>query len=109
MRDWKEISKVSADAHPGGVVLLESPHYPVDALPEGSVRFYHPELTREIETENLTPKDIRRFLWENRANRAVLRDRSFVETDYDEESGVSTVRLGTITADAVLERMKPCQ
>ena len=104
MRDWKEISKASSQAHPGGVVFLESPHFPMEALPEQAAPFYH-DLTLEVGGETLSPKDIRRFLWENRGSRAIQRDRSFIETAYDEDSDVSTVKIGTMTGANVLERM----
>lgn len=104
MRDWKEISKVAADRHPGGVVFLESPHFEAASLPPGAAPFYH-DLTLEVGGSVLSPKEIRRFLWMNRGTRAVNRDRSFLETSYDSESNKSTVKIGTMTGTDVLERM----
>lgn len=105
MRDWKVISKVASEAHPGGTVLLESPHLPMGLFPEETARFYHEDMTHEVGGNSLSPKDIRRFLWENRATRPVQRDRAFIETAYDEEKDISTLRLGTLTSASVMERM----
>ncbi len=104
MRDWKEVSKVSSEAHPGGVVFLDSPHFPVSSLPGEAAPFYH-DLTLEVGGNDLSPKEIRRFLWEHRNSRAICRDRCFIETLYDEDSDVSTVKIGTMTGVHVLERM----
>ncbi|MBV70955.1 MAG: hypothetical protein CMH52_06345 [Myxococcales bacterium] len=106
MRDWKDISKTASQSHPGGVVMLESPHFPVEGLPEGSVRFYHPDMSMEVEGPEISPKEIRKFLWSNRMSRPVTRDRAFVETFYNEEDDISSLKVGTITADAVIERIK---
>ena len=105
MRNWKEISKVSSEAHPGGTVLLESPHLPMDLFPEETARFYHEDMRLEVGGRDVSPKDIRRFLWENRGTRPVQRDRAFIETAYDEEKDVSVLRLGTLTSTSVVERM----
>lgn len=105
MRDWKEISKVVAGRHPGGVVFLESPHFPVEEFPEEAVPFYHEGYERSFPGPDLSPKAVRRFLWEHRNTRPIQRDRAFVETEYDEESDVSRIRVGTMTALPVLERM----
>lgn len=105
MRNWKDISKATSEAHPGGFVVLEAPHLTEDLFPEGTARFYHPDLTLEVGGESLSPKDIRRFLWEHRSARPIQRERAFIETSYDEDKDVSFLRVGTITTDPVLERI----
>lgn len=105
MRDWKEISRLAAERHPGGVVILESPHLGLGSLPEGTALCRHEQFTKEFEGSSLNPKEIRRFLWEIRNRRQVLRDRAFVETEYDEESDTSRIHLGTLTSKDALERL----
>jgi len=104
MRDWKEISKAVSERHPDGTVFLESPHLAFSVLPEEAVRFYS-GLSLDVDGPSLSPKQVRRFLWEHRVNRAVQRDRAFVETSYNEETDVSSMKIGTITVAPVVERI----
>tara|TARA_R110002020_G_scaffold114056_2_gene262374 strand:- start:3006 stop:3332 length:327 start_codon:yes stop_codon:yes gene_type:complete len=104
MRDWKEISKAVSERHPDATVFLESPHLPSTSLPKEAVPFYS-GLSLDVEGPVLSPKQVRRFLWDHRVNRAVQRDRAFVETSYNEETDVSSMKIGTITVTPVVERI----
>ena len=105
MRDWKEIAKEAAGRHPGGFVVLDSPHFELGLLPDGSARCYHNEFHQEFAGPALNPKQIRRFLWDIRNKRQVQRDRAFIETYYDDETDTSVIRLGTLTSEEALERL----
>ena len=105
MRNWKTIAKNLEDLHPGGRVLLESPHVPWEFLPEEAEEFVHEDTAKEFKGEEINAKDVRRFLWNNRNSRKSKRDRAFVTSSYDEDKGVSILSLGTLTCKEAIERI----
>ena len=105
MRNWKVIAKKVEALHPGGRVLLESPHVPWEYLPEEAEEVIHDDTSEEFEGDDINAKDVRRLLWDNRNNRKSKRDRAFVVSRYDEDKNVSIVSLGTVTSKDVVERI----
>jgi hypothetical protein len=84
---------------------LDAPDLSFEDLPEDVAFCRHSSPHFEVEGEALRPKDIRQFLWDNRNLRALKRDRAFIWSEYDSESDISKVGLGTITVNRALERL----
>ena len=59
-----------------------------------------------LEGKALTPKTIRKFLWESRKYRAVKRDGAVLWTVYDPEVDVSYLGLGLLIEPAILARIR---
>ena len=107
MRNWKEISKATSEAHPvnSGGIVLDAPDLDLDLIPEGAVFHRHQSPHLEVQGESLRAKDIRQFLWDNRNLRVLKRDRAFIWSQYDSETDISRVGLGTLTAQEAVERL----
>ena len=105
MRNWKTIAKNLEAMHPGGRVLLESPHVPWEFLPEEAEELVHEDTAKEFKGEEINAKDVRRFLWNNRNSRKSKRDRAFVASSYNEDKDVSILSLGTLTCKEAAERL----
>jgi len=105
MRNWKTIAKNLEAMHPGGRVLLESPHVPWEFLPEEAEEFVHEDTAKKFEGKEINAKDVRRFLWNNRNSRKSKRDRAFVASSYNEDKDVSILFLGTLTCKEAAERL----
>lgn len=97
MRDWKVLSKRASKMESGSSFLLSNPEYELSGLPLGAVALHFEEPV--VGGEDLSPKDIRSFLWENRKSRRLTRDRATIWRDGD------TFGLGVITTEKALERL----
>lgn len=94
-RDWKKITK-KIHSKDSSEVLLSNPDFDFDSLPEGARVYRFPTPVIGIDAPL---KELRSFLWSQRKNRSVVRDRALVWRD-DTHYG-----LGVVTTDAVLERL----
>ena len=103
-RDWKEVSK-KLSAQNGGKVFLNEPDLDLDDVPEWVVPYECESPHLEVGGPSVAPREIRKFLWDNRNSRSVLRDRAFVWSRYDSESDSSTVGLGALTVKPAIDRL----
>tara|TARA_R110002051_G_scaffold173655_3_gene243961 strand:+ start:1993 stop:2352 length:360 start_codon:yes stop_codon:yes gene_type:complete len=102
MPDWKQISKLLAEMHNEygkGAVTLEGENAFSKAVEENQV-FYDlgsPQRHMEWEEETLTPKMIRKWLWELRKDDILERKDVFAWTVWEEDKSVGG--LGALVAD----------
>lgn len=96
-RDWKKISKMASEMEEGAL-LLSNPDYALSELPEGAaiVEFEAPVVGGKTSP---TAKEIRSFLWENRKERKLTRDRAILWKKANQFG------LGVVTSSQVLERL----
>ena len=85
--------------------MLNFPELDFESVPGWAKPFEHESPQVELPGEELAPRDIRKFLWENRGMRCITRDRSFIWSKYLPKSDSSVIGIGTLTTEKVLERM----
>ena len=83
IRDWKKISVVAQEKDQ---VLLSNPDFDVESILEGDVAVVTVGgVTSSVPPTEFSPRTVRRFLWENRKDRSVLRDRSVLKVNREED------------------------
>jgi len=83
MRDWKKISVVAQEKNQ---VLLSNPDFDVESILDGDAAVVAVGgVTSSVPPTEFSPRTVRRFLWENRKDRSVLRDRSVLKVRRDED------------------------
>lgn len=100
-RDWKQISTKAMD-HDS--VLLSDPSFDFDAAPDGAVVVPLPGLFASVPPTEFSARAVRRFLWDNRKDRAVTRDRAVLQVERGGEE--TTIRLGALTHQDAAERLE---
>lgn len=84
MRDWKKISSVAIEKDQ---ILLSNPDFDVEAnLMDGARVVPVGGLVEVVPPTEFSPRAVRRFLWENRKDRSILRDRSVLSITRTEDS-----------------------
>ena len=104
MNNYKKLSKTISDEHKEIVISLnalfekiEHPH--IINLSDDSTLFSLPG-------GELSPKKIRKFLWDNKKNRKFQRKNAIVWTSYDKENDTSYIGIGASTRPEVSSRFK---
>jgi hypothetical protein len=100
--DWKKISKKLSEDHgkyESAVVPL-NPHSSGVLVNLSDDKFYW-----ETDGKNLTPKKVRKFLWENRKKRALQRKNAAVWSSYLPDEDKTYMGVGAITSKEVAVRM----
>ena len=83
MRDWKKISVVAQEKNQ---VLLSNPDFDVESILDGDAAVVAVGgVTSSVPPTEFSPRTVRRFLWENRKDRSVLRDRSVLKVNREED------------------------
>tara|TARA_R100000458_G_C8169181_1_gene170306 strand:+ start:229 stop:564 length:336 start_codon:yes stop_codon:yes gene_type:complete len=104
MINWKEISNLLIDSHQeegDGLVKLY-PHSEGDSI----VNMSNENFILEVEGKELRPKKVRKFLWEQRKNRALKRKNAVLWSSYIEEEDKSYVGVGALTSPEAADRLK---
>jgi hypothetical protein len=104
--DWKMVTRKLCEFHKefkASIVCRDS-----NPIREGNLL----NLTEEEEYftqsgKEITPKKLRRWLWENRNARALTRDSLVLWSAYDHEKDVSIVGLGALVDDDIKQRFPP--
>ena len=103
--NWKALTSSVCNAHndqgisllsKAGEDLFDSGHTVVNTTPETDML--------RVPGKELHPKPLRRYLWENRKDRRVSRDRAALWTLYDHTEDVSVFGVGAITSTRTAER-----
>lgn len=100
--DWKQISRLLADMHNEhgkGAVTLEGDNAFAKAVDEDRAFYNLGSPQRDVEwgARELTPKMIRRWLWDLRKDEVLQRPNVFAWTAWDEEKSVGG--LGALVND----------
>jgi|DEB0MinimDraft_3_1074331.scaffolds.fasta_scaffold447534_1 hypothetical protein len=96
-RDWKSISKKVVESE--GNILVSNPDFPLEELPEEAVIHRYENNILDAK-DGLSAKDIRSFLWKNRKERQLTRDRAVLWRDNNR------VGFGVVTTERALERLR---
>ena len=99
-RDWKQISTKAMD-HDS--VLLSDPSFDFDTTPDGAVVVPLPGLATSVPPTEFSARSVRRFLWDNRKDRAVTRDRAVIQVERGGEETI--IRLGALTHRDAADRL----
>ena len=102
MKNWKEITQrlVSLHNKKESAVIRLTPHSKGEM-----VNLSSDEFCLEIEGKELQTKKVRRFLWENRKKRALLRSKAVIWSAYIEEDDKTYVGVGALTSKRVMDKM----
>jgi hypothetical protein len=96
-RDWKLISQLVVDRHSeeGGSTLLSLPHFKIPPTEGDAYLLEFPESFESFDGEEITMRQVRKFLWDHRKSRKSTRPRSVVVTQIS--GGESKIGFGALT------------
>ena len=102
MKNWKEITQrlVSLHNKKESAVIRLTPHSKGELVNLSDDKF-----CLEVEGKELRAKKVRKFLWENRKKRALLRSKAVIWSAYIEEDKKSYVGVGALTSKRVMDKM----
>tara|TARA_R100001082_G_C4354346_1_gene156060 strand:- start:535 stop:849 length:315 start_codon:yes stop_codon:yes gene_type:complete len=101
--DWKKLSKKLVDLHEEkeAAIIRLTPATIGEVINLSSDGF-----CLEVEGKKLSPKKVRKFLWENRKKRALQRKQAVLWSAYMEEEDKSYVGVGALTSPKVAARIR---
>tara|TARA_R100000388_G_C7244634_1_gene164034 strand:+ start:5524 stop:5868 length:345 start_codon:yes stop_codon:yes gene_type:complete len=104
MTDWKgSVKKLVTDFDDKkGAAVLVTPPLEGRSSP---VQVTQDEHTLQFEGSKITPKAVRKWLWEQRECRALKRSGAFLFANYNEEDDKTYVGIGALASEAAAVRL----
>ena len=101
--NWKKLSQQISESHRenGGTMITESGEFPAKGV---CLNLTDEDKMLVKNGPDLHPKEIRKWLWNNRQTRALSRDSFIVWTAYDLDEHTSFLGVGSIVSPDVSSR-----
>ena len=106
MIPWKKIANKSSFIHSEqGWSIVDKNNNDAVSSNAPVVNTIPEENLKELAGKSISPKEIRRFAWEQRNTRFMSRDNAIIWTYYDEEADKSYIGVGATVKPALLDKV----